>query len=165
MNAEVEEEAVVLLDRLDTITTMYKLEIGPDKTKVITNNPKAFQKDQDKRSDRSSGELTWDQSSLMKYQNPRFFSRTAQTPAALLFLNWRSYGRTRTSHLLLRLSWCERLSYPPSFMPVRAWHWQQNSKQRSSPLRWDALGDFRTIWWTRRFEAESVMQLECMMIS
>ena len=58
MNAEVEEEAVVLLDRLDTITTMYKLEIGPDKTKVITNNPKAFQKDQDKRSDRSSGELT-----------------------------------------------------------------------------------------------------------
>ena len=51
VNAEVEEEAVVLLDRLDTITTMYKLEIGLDKTKVIANNPKAFQKDQDKKSD------------------------------------------------------------------------------------------------------------------
>ena len=32
VNAEEEEEAVVLVDRLDTITTRYKMEFGPDKT-------------------------------------------------------------------------------------------------------------------------------------
>ena len=32
VNAEEEEEADVLVDRLDTNTTRYKMEIGPDKT-------------------------------------------------------------------------------------------------------------------------------------
>ena len=43
VNAKEEEEAGVLVDRRDTNTTMYKMEIGPDKTKVITNNPNGFQ--------------------------------------------------------------------------------------------------------------------------
>ena len=38
-------EAGVLVDRLYTTTTRYKMEIGPDKTKVITNNPNGFQRD------------------------------------------------------------------------------------------------------------------------
>ena len=37
VNAEEEEEAGVLVDRLDRTTTRYK--IGPDKTIVMTNNP------------------------------------------------------------------------------------------------------------------------------
>ena len=36
VNAEEEEEAGVLIDRLDRTTTRYKMEIGPDKTKVMT---------------------------------------------------------------------------------------------------------------------------------
>ena len=44
INAE-EEEAAVLVDRLDTTTTRYKMEIGPDKTKVMTNNPNGFQRE------------------------------------------------------------------------------------------------------------------------
>ena len=44
-NAEEEEEAGVLVDRLDTNTTSYKMEIGPDKTKVMTNNPNDFQRE------------------------------------------------------------------------------------------------------------------------
>ena len=44
LNAE-EEEAGVLIDRLDTTTTRYKLEIGPDKTKMMTNNPNGFQRE------------------------------------------------------------------------------------------------------------------------
>ena len=44
-NAEEEEEADVLVDRLDTTTTRYKMEIGPDKTKVMTNNPNGFQRE------------------------------------------------------------------------------------------------------------------------
>ena len=41
VNAEEEEKAGVLVDRLDTTTTRYRMEIGPDKTKMLTNNPMA----------------------------------------------------------------------------------------------------------------------------
>ena len=43
VKAEEEEEADLLLDRLDTTTTPYKMEIGPDKTKVRINNTNCFQ--------------------------------------------------------------------------------------------------------------------------
>ena len=42
VNTEEEEEAGVLVDHLDITTTRYKMEIGPDKTKVMTNNPNGF---------------------------------------------------------------------------------------------------------------------------
>ena len=45
VNAEEVEEADVLVDRLDTTTTGVKMEIGPDKTKVMTNNPNGFQRE------------------------------------------------------------------------------------------------------------------------
>ena len=45
INAEEEEEAGVLIDRLDRTTTRYKMEIGPGKTKVMTNNPNGFQRE------------------------------------------------------------------------------------------------------------------------
>ena len=45
VNAEEEEKAGVLIDRLDRTTTRYKMEIGPDKTKVMTNNPNGFQRE------------------------------------------------------------------------------------------------------------------------
>ena len=59
VNAEEEEEAGILVDRLDRTTTRYKMEIGPDKTKVMTKQPKWLPKrDQDKRSEaRRSGKL------------------------------------------------------------------------------------------------------------
>ena len=69
--------------------------------------------------------------------NFEILSRIAQTTAALskLKLIWRD----RTSRLLLRLSWCGRSSYLPSFMPVRAGPWKQKSREGSKPLRCDAL--------------------------
>ena len=45
VNVEEEEEARVQVDRLDTTTTRYKMEIGPDKTNVMTNNPNGFQRE------------------------------------------------------------------------------------------------------------------------
>ena len=45
VNAEEEEETDVLIDRLDRTTTRYKMEFGPDKTKVMTNNPNGFQRE------------------------------------------------------------------------------------------------------------------------
>ena len=44
LNAE-EEEVDVLVDSLDTITTRFKMEIGPDKTNRMTNNPNDFQRE------------------------------------------------------------------------------------------------------------------------
>ena len=44
VNAE-EEEADVLVDRLDTTTTRYKMVIGPDKSKLMINNSNGFQRE------------------------------------------------------------------------------------------------------------------------
>ena len=74
VNAEEEEEAGVLIDRLDRTTTRYKMEIGPDKTKVMKNNPNGFQREiKIKGQRRWKTSSTLGQSSLMKDQNPRFF--------------------------------------------------------------------------------------------
>ena len=45
VNAEEEEEAGVLVDRLDRTTTRNKMEIGPVKTIVMRNNPNGFQRE------------------------------------------------------------------------------------------------------------------------
>ena len=45
VNANEEEVARVLVDRLDRTTTRYKMEVGPDKTKVMPNNPNGFQRE------------------------------------------------------------------------------------------------------------------------
>ena len=42
VNAEEEEEADILLGRLDRITRRYTIEISHDKTKVMTTAQKAF---------------------------------------------------------------------------------------------------------------------------
>ena len=52
VNAEDEEEAGVLVDRLDRTTTRYKMEIGPGKTKVMTNYPNGFQRQIKKKGQR-----------------------------------------------------------------------------------------------------------------
>ena len=74
VNAEEEEEAGVY--RLDRTTTSYKMEIGPDKTKVMTNNPNGIQKEikiKGQRLEEVETSSTSGQSSLTKDQNPRFF--------------------------------------------------------------------------------------------
>ena len=74
VNAE-EEEAGILIDRLDRTTARYKMEIGPDKTKVMTNNPNGFQREIKIKGQRLEVEnfKYLGQSSLTKDQNPRFF--------------------------------------------------------------------------------------------
>ena len=75
LNAEEEEEADVLMDRIDTATTSHKMETGPDKTKVMTSNPNGFQRDIKIRGqrletvDKKKTSSTSDQSSLTKVQN------------------------------------------------------------------------------------------------
>ena len=85
VNAEEEEEVGVLVDRVDTTTTRYKM-IGPDKTKVITNNKNGFQREIKIKGQRLEevenfkyfGAIISDEGS-----KPEIISRIAQTTAAL----------------------------------------------------------------------------------
>ena len=45
VNSEYEEEADVPVDSLDTTTTLSKMDIVPDKTRVIINNTTVFQRE------------------------------------------------------------------------------------------------------------------------
>ena len=101
-----EEEAGVLVDRLDTTTTRYKMEIVPDKTKVMTNNPNGFQ-----------GEIKIKGQRLEEVENfkylgaiisnegskPKILSRIAQTTAALsgLKIIWRDKNISLASKVKL----------------------------------------------------------------
>ena len=77
VNAEEEEEASVLIDRLDTTTTRYKMEIGPKKTKVVTNNRNGLQREIKMKGQRleevENFKYLLEQSPLTKDLNPRFF--------------------------------------------------------------------------------------------
>ena len=151
------------------------MEIGPDKTKVMTNNPKWLPK-RDQREIKIKGQRL-EEVENFKYlgafisnegSKPEILSRIAQTTAALskLKIIWRNKNISLASKVKLMRT----LIYLPSFMPVRAGPWQQKSREGSKLLRWDAIGDFwtfptKTMWRTRRFATESRMQLKCMMIS
>ena len=86
VNAEEEEEAGVLIDRLDRTTTRYKMEISPDKTKMMTNNPNGFQREikikgqrlEEMENFKYLGAIISNEGS-----KPEILSRIAQTTAAL----------------------------------------------------------------------------------
>ena len=106
VNAEEEEEAGVLIDRLDRTTTRYKMEIGPDKTKVMTNNPNGFQREIKIKGQRL------DEVENFKYlgaiisnegSKPEILSRIAQTTAGLsrLKIIWRNKNISLASRVNL----------------------------------------------------------------
>ena len=169
VNAEEEGEAGVLVDRLDITTPGYKMEIGPDKTKVMANNPNGFQREIKIKGQRPVENFGYLGAIISNDgSNPEILSRIAQTTSALFRpkISWSD----KNISLASKVSWCGRSTYPHSFMPVRAGSWQQNSREWSKPLKSDAIGDFwtfptKTMWRTKRFATESRMQLECMMIS
>ena len=100
VNAEEEEEAGVLVDRLDTTTTRYKMEIGPDKTKVIINNPNCFQREKARRT--VEVQVPWS-NYLQRMIKTEILSSTAQSTAALsrLKIIWRDKNISLTSKVKL----------------------------------------------------------------
>ena len=86
VNAEEEEEAGILIDCLDRTTTRYKMKIGPDRTKVMTNNQNVFQREIKIKGQRLEevenfkylGSIISNEGS-----KPENLSRIAQTTAAL----------------------------------------------------------------------------------
>ena len=147
------------------------MEIGPESD---YKQPKWLPKrDQDKRLEaRSSGEFLGVNISN-EGSKPGILSRIAQTTAAFsrLKIIWRDRNISLASYLLLKLRWCGRSSYPPSFMLLEL---DLDSRTREKdPSPWDEMlyiGDFwtfptKTMWRTRRNPAAARMQLECTMIS
>ena len=106
VNAEEEEEAGALVDRLDTITTRYKIEIGPDKTKMITNNSNGFHREIQIKGQRLEevenfkylGAIISNEGS-----KPEILSRIAQTTATLsrLKIMWRDKNTSLASKIKL----------------------------------------------------------------
>ena len=85
VNAEEEDEADGLVDRLDTTTTRYKMEIGPDKTKVMTNNPNGFQREIKIKGQRLEAVENFQYLGAITSNiglKPEILSRIAQTTAA-----------------------------------------------------------------------------------
>ena len=106
VNAEEEEKVGVLVDRLDRITTKYKMEIGPDKTKEMTNNPNGFKREikikcqrlEDVENFKYLGAIISNEKSKLK-----ILSRIAQTTAALsrLKIIWRDKNISLASKVKL----------------------------------------------------------------
>ena len=89
VNSEDEEEASVLVDRLDTTTTRYKIEIDPDKTKMMTNNPNGLQKKIKIKGQRLQEVENFKYLKAIisnEGSKPEILSRIAQTTAALSIL-------------------------------------------------------------------------------
>ena len=148
--------------RKKKLTSFWTASIQPPKgtkwrliktTKVMTHNPNGFQ-----REIKIKGQML-ETVENFKYlgaatisndgSKREVLSRIAQTTATLskLKIIWRDKNS---------LSWYGRSSYPF----LRAGPWEQNLKEESKPLRWDAIGYFwtfptKTMWWTRTFAAES----------
>ena len=106
VNAEEEEEAGILVDCLDRTTRRYKMEIGPDKTEVMTNKPNGFQREIKIKGQRL------DEVENFKYlgaiisnerSKPKILSRIAQTTAALsrLKIMWRDKNISLASRVKL----------------------------------------------------------------
>ena len=106
VNAEVEEEAGVLVDRRYTTTTKFKMEIGPDKTKLMTNNPNGFQREiKIKRQRLKEVENFKYLGAIISSEGskPEILSRIAQTTAALSRLKviWRDRNISLASKVKL----------------------------------------------------------------
>ena len=105
VNAEEEEEAGVLLDRLDTTATKYKMEIGPDKTKVMTNNPKGFHREIKIKGQRLEAVKNFKYlgAIISNEGKPEILSRIVQTTTALsrLKIMWRDKNSSLASKIKL----------------------------------------------------------------
>ena len=144
------------------------MEICPNKTKVMTNNSKGFQREIKIKGQRLEaienvkylGPILSNEGS-----KPEVLSRTAQVASTLSRLNiiWRA----KNISLASKVNLVRTLILCTFFFACDSWTLTAELKRKSNSLRWDAIGDFwtfptKTIWRTRRFAAESGMQLDTM---
>ena len=135
VNAEEEEEAGVLVDCLDRTTTKYKVENGPDKTKVMTNNPNGFQREikiKDKRLEEVENFKYLGAIISNEGSKPEILSRIAQTTAALsrLKIIWRDKNISLASKVKLMRT----LILSTFFYTCESWTLTAEIARRIQPL-------------------------------
>ena len=147
-------------------TTRYKTEMGPDKAKVMRNNPNGFQ-----RKIKIKGQRL-EEVENVKYlgavisnegSKPEILSRIAQTTAALCSLKiiWRDKNISLASKVkMMRTLLLSTFLYACESWTLTA---ELEKKIQALEMRWTF--PTKTMWWTRRFVTESRMQLEYIMIS
>ena len=157
VNAEEEEEAGVLVDRLERTTTRYKMEIGPDKTKVMTNNPHGFQTEIKIKGQRleevENFKYFWTIISNEE-SKPEILSRIAQTTSALsrLKIIWRDKNISLASKVKLMRT----LILSTFLYACESWILTAKIERRIQALEmrfYRRLWTFptKTMWRTRRF--------------
>ena len=170
INAEEEEEAGVLVNRLDTTTTRYKMEIGTDKTKVVANNPNGFQREINVKGQRLEevenfkylGAIISNEGS-----KPEILSRIARTTAALsrLKIIWRGKNISLASKVKLMRT----LILSTFLYACESWILTAEIERRTQALEMRCYR-LLNISYKNQVTNEEVrnrirMQLECMMIS
>ena len=105
--------------RLDTTTTRYKMEIGPDKMKVMTNNPDGFQREIKIRGQKLEAVPNFKYLGTIisnEGSKPEILSRIARTTAANFRVKivWRDKNTSLASKVELM-----RTLILSTFMPVR----------------------------------------------
>ena len=169
INTEGEEEDGVLVDRLDTTTTRYKMEIGlVDKTKVMTNNPNGFQREIKINGQRLEAMENFKYLGAINSNEgskPDILSRIAQTAVALYrLIIWRDKDISLASKVkLMRTIILSTFLYAFESWTLTAEleRMIQALKMRCYSIFWTFAT--KTMWRTRRFATEFRMQLECMM--
>ena len=134
---EEEEEADVLVERLDATTTRYKMEIGPDKTKV-TNNPNDFQREikiKDRRLERVENFKYLESIISNEGSKPEILFRIAQTTAAYsrLKIIWRDKNISLASKVKLM----QTLILSTFLYTWESWTLPEELERKSSP--WDEM--------------------------
>ena len=137
VNAEEEKEAGVLVD------TRYKMEINPDKTKVMTNNPNGFQKEIKIKGQRLEevenfkylGAINSNEGS-----KPEILSRITQETAALSRL--KIIQRDKNSSLASKVKLMRTLILSTFLYACESWTLTAELKRRIQALEIDAVGDF-----------------------
>ena len=123
------EEAGVLVDRLDTTTTRYKMEVGPDKTKVRTKT-QIFRREIEIKGQRL------EEMENFKYlgaiisnegSKPKVLSRITQTTAALFRLKIMWSDKNISLASKVKLTDTHLIHLP--LMPVRAGPRQHKSRE------------------------------------
>ena len=152
------------------------MEIGPDKTKVMTNKLNGFQRELKIKGQRQEEvenfKYLWAIISN-KGSKPEILSRIAQTTAALSRL--KIIGRDKNISLASKVKLMRTLILSTFLYACESWTLTAEIERRIQALEmrcYRRLSDFyfwifptKTMWRTRRFATESRMQLECIMIS
>ena len=138
VNAEEEEEVCVLIDRLDRITTRYKMEIGPDKTKVMTNNSNGFQREIKIKGQRLEVENFKYLGAIISNEGskPEILSRIAQTTATLSRL--KIIRRDKNISLASKVKLMRTLILSTFLYACESWTLTAENREKD-PSPWDEM--------------------------